>query len=153
MKAPRLRSTGTSGSAPASVKPDFAEVDEEINAQVKGICAIEQSEGPRGLLRNDLHDLALLILKLSDAHSASKSPNIRSRPTLNGLVKEFASLIDACNPDYGPVFAVIEKQGLSLGATVEFDDILRGRRMAPKDRVLMLPPSKVDPGGIPNVLA
>ena len=79
-------------------------------------------KGIRVYCEDDLHDLALLKLKLNDARAAYEGTNAISRPTVNGLAKTFAKLINPCYPDYGPVFAVVEEHGLPLGATVEFDD-------------------------------
>ena len=74
---------------------------------------------------DDLHDLAFLMLKLNDARAAYEGSTSISRPTVNGLAKTFAQLINARNPDYGPVFAAVEKHDLPLGAVIEFDDKIR----------------------------
>jgi len=83
---------------------------------------LSKLKGIRVYCEDDLHDLALLMLKLKDARAAYEGTNAISRPTVNGLAKTFAQFINPCYPDYGPVFAVVEEHGLPLEATIEFDD-------------------------------
>jgi hypothetical protein len=73
---------------------------------------------------DDLHDFALLMLKLKYARAAYEDTNLIPRPTVNGLAKKFAELIDVSYPDYGPVFAVIEKYDLPLGAPWIYSKLL-----------------------------
>jgi len=75
--------------------------------------------------RDDLYDLASLMLKLNDARAAYEGSTTITRPTVNGLAKTFAELINPCNPDYGPVFAFVEECELPLRASIEFDDRIR----------------------------
>ena len=74
---------------------------------------------------DDLHDLALLMLRLNDARAAYEGNTSISRPTVNGLAKTFAQLVNACYPDYEPVFAAVKKHDLPLGVAIEFDDRIR----------------------------
>ncbi len=83
-------------------------------------------KGIRVYCDDDLHDFALLMLKLKDARAAYEGTNVISRPTVNGLAKEFARLIDPCYPDYEPGLAAVEEHGLPLGATIDFDDRIEG---------------------------
>jgi hypothetical protein len=71
---------------------------------------------------DDLHDLALWMMKLNDARAKYEGSTTISRPTLNGLANRFAQLIDPMRPDYETVLAVVEKHGLHLGAVIDFDD-------------------------------
>ncbi len=71
---------------------------------------------------NDLYETALLMLRLCDAKAKYDSSKTKSRPTVNGLGKQFALFIDVLHPDYDTVFSVIEKHNLPLNATIEFDD-------------------------------
>jgi hypothetical protein len=70
---------------------------------------------------DDLHDVAKLQLKLSDARATHDGSTSISRPTVNGLAKLFAEFINVCRPDYDHVFKAIADEGLALGATIEFD--------------------------------
>jgi hypothetical protein len=87
-------------------------------------CVLPLSElkGIQVYFPNDLHTLAELMIRLSDARAKHVGSKAISRPTVNGLAKTFAQLIDACNPDYQTVFDVIEQQGLPLGVAVELDE-------------------------------
>jgi len=71
---------------------------------------------------HDLHDVANLKLQLNDARARHEGSTSISRPTVNGLARLFAEFLDVCRPDYEHVFRVIAENGLSLGATIEFDD-------------------------------
>jgi hypothetical protein len=71
---------------------------------------------------NDLYDVAFLILKLRDARAKHELSNTRSRPTVNGLVRDFASLIDPSMPDEKTVFSAIEKCKFPLNVGIEFDE-------------------------------
>jgi hypothetical protein len=71
---------------------------------------------------DDLHDVAETILKLYDAKSKKKKENSIVRPTLQGLVQIFASLVDACNPDTEIVKRRVQKKNLNMRSTVRFDD-------------------------------
>lgn len=83
--------------------------------------AIRRLKGLSVYFEDDLYTLAVLMLKLNDARAAHEGSNSRGRPTVNGLAKRFAELVDVCYPDYDTVFAVVERHGLPLGATIEFD--------------------------------
>ena len=83
---------------------------------------LSKLKGIKVYYENDLYDLALLILRLKDARAKHESSNTRSRPTVNGLVREFASLINPTMPDEGTVFSAIEKFKLPLNVTIEFDE-------------------------------
>lgn len=69
---------------------------------------------------NDLHDVAETVLKLYDAKS--KKNNAIVRPTLYGLIRIFADLVDVCNPDTELVKRRIKMKNLNMRATVAFDD-------------------------------
>ena len=71
---------------------------------------------------NDFYEMALLMIKLTDAKAKHDKSNIISRPTVNGLGKTFAQFIDSINPDYDKVFSVIKKHKVPLGVAIEFDD-------------------------------
>ncbi len=96
---------------------------------------------------DDLHDLALLMLNLRYARAAHEGTNLIPRPTLNGLARQFAELINKCYPDYGPVFAVIEKHGLPLGAALELDDKISVWQTSRKDRLRLVEPTSSGPKG------
>lgn len=83
--------------------------------------AIRRLKGLSVYFEDDLYALAVLMLKLNDARSAREGSNSYTRPTVSGLAKRFAELVDACYPDYDTVFTVVERHGLPLGATIEFD--------------------------------
>jgi len=85
------------------------------------VLPLSKLKGIRVYFPNDLHAVALLVMKLNDARAKHIGSKAVTRPTVNGLAKVFAQLIDACNPDYETVFNVIEQHGLPLGAAVEFD--------------------------------
>lgn len=89
------------------------------------ILPLSKLKGISVYCEDDLHDLATIMLKLNDARAAYEGSMSISRPTVNGLVKIFAQLINACHPDYGPVFAAVEKHDLPLGVPIEFDDRIR----------------------------
>ena len=72
-------------------------------------------------IENDFYEMALLMLKLTDAKAKHNKSNIISRPTVNGLGKKFAQFIDSIYPDYDTVFSVIKEHKIPLGATIEFD--------------------------------
>ncbi len=93
-------------------------------------------KGIGGYYEDDLHDFALLMLKLKlklkYARAAYEETNLIPGPTVNGLAKKFAELIDVSYPDHGPVFAIIEKYDLPLGATLDLDDMIKRWEGAPK---------------------
>lgn len=74
---------------------------------------------------DDLYELALLTLKLYDAREAYIGSNTTVRPTVYGLARRFAEMINQTNPDCAPVFAVIEKHKLPLRASIEFDERIK----------------------------
>ncbi len=90
----------------------------------KKIDAIPLSKlkGIKVYYENDLYDLAFLILRLRDARAKNESSNTRSRPTVNGLVREFASLINPTMPDEDTIFSAIEKCKFPLNVGIEFDE-------------------------------
>ena len=71
---------------------------------------------------NDLYDAANLILKLKDSRQKHDGSNIKSRPTVNGLVRTFANLIDPLYPEEDTVLSVIKKFSLPLNAAIEYDE-------------------------------
>ena len=83
---------------------------------------LSKLKGIKVYYEDDLYDLALLILRLRDARAKHESSNTRSRPTVNGLIREFASLINPTMPDEDTVFSAIEKYKLPLNAGIEFDE-------------------------------
>ena len=83
---------------------------------------LNKLKGIKVYYEDDLYDVALLILKLRDARAKHESSNRRSRPTINGLVRDFASLIDPTMPDEKTVFSAIEKYNFPLNAGIEFDE-------------------------------
>jgi hypothetical protein len=83
---------------------------------------LSKLKGIKVYYEDDLYDVALLILKLMDARAKYESSNTRSRPTINGLIRDFASLIDATSPDEETVFSAIEKYNFPLNAGIEFDE-------------------------------
>jgi hypothetical protein len=86
------------------------------------ILPVSRLKGISIYYNNDLYDLASLMLKLNDARSNYEGSNSKSRPTINGLAKRFAELINLCSPDYAPVMETIKKHRLPLGAMIEFDE-------------------------------
>ena len=90
----------------------------------KKIDAIPLSKlkGIKVYYEDDLYDLAFLILRLRDARAKHESSNTRSRPTVNGLVREFASLINPTMPDEDTIFSAIEKCKFPLNVGIEFDE-------------------------------
>ena len=90
---------------------------EEIDA-----IPLSKLKGIKVYYEEDLYDVALLILKLRDARAKHESSNRRSRPTINGLVRNFASLINPTSPDEETVFSAIEKYNFPLNAGIEFDE-------------------------------
>ncbi|MBT9588951.1 hypothetical protein IV102_36795 [bacterium] len=89
--------------------------------QLPEVCPVSRLKGIKIYYDNDLYEFAMLQLKLYDARAVYEGTNSRSRSTVNGLVKNFAGLINACNPDYATVLAAINRLGLSLRASIEFD--------------------------------
>jgi hypothetical protein len=69
------------------------------------------------LYEGDIYDLACLLLKVNDAKD--KGTHRKSRHTVNGLVKKYSTL---ANVDFDQVMAVIVRNDLPLGATVEYDE-------------------------------
>ena len=90
----------------------------------KKIDAIPLSKlkGIKVYYEDDLYDLALLILRLRDARAKHESSKTRSRPTVNGLIRELASLTNPTMPDEDTVFSAIEKYKLPLNVGIEFDE-------------------------------
>ena len=86
------------------------------------VLPLSKLKGIQVYFPNDLHAVALLMIRLSDARAKHVGSDAISRPTVNGLAKTFAQLIDACNPDYRTVFDIIERHRLPLGAGVELDE-------------------------------
>lgn len=86
------------------------------------VCPVSKLKGIRIYYDNDLYEFAVLQLKLYDARAAYEGTNSRRRPTVNGAMKTFAALIDPCYPDYAIVLAAIQQNGLSLGASIDWDD-------------------------------
>ena len=68
------------------------------------------------LFEDDLYDFANLMLKIYDAKD--KGTNTVTRDTVTGLVNGYA-LIARINPNQ--VLAVIKKNKLPLGSTIEHD--------------------------------
>ena len=73
-------------------------------------------------IENDFYEMALLMLKLTDAKAKYDESKIISSPTVNGLGKKFAQFIDSIHPDYDKVFSEIKKHKVPLGIAIEFDD-------------------------------
>lgn len=73
---------------------------------------------------DDLYEFARLMVKLMDARDSYERPDTKSRPTVYGLVKQFAQLIDPCYPPTERVLAVVKKHGLPLDKAIELDEIL-----------------------------
>ena len=90
--------------------------------QKSDILPLSRLKGISIYYENDLYETALLKLKLNDARAKCDGSNTISRPTVNGLVKIFAQLVDTCYPDYDRVFSVTEEHNLPLNAKVEFDN-------------------------------
>ena len=82
---------------------------------------VSKLKGVQVYYENDLHDFAVLKLKLNDARARHDQSGTVSRPTVYGLARLFAGFIDRCHPDYDIVFSVIEDHGFPLDATVRFD--------------------------------
>ncbi len=83
---------------------------------------LSKLKGIKVYYEDDLYDVAFLILKLRDARAKYESSNSKSRPTINGLVSDFASLIDPIMPDKNMIFSAIEKYKFPLNVGIEFDE-------------------------------
>jgi hypothetical protein len=68
------------------------------------------------LFEGDLYDFANLMLKIYDA--TNKGTNTVTRDTVNGLVHGYALLARVKS---NKVLAVIKRNGLPLGSTIEHD--------------------------------
>lgn len=86
------------------------------------VCPVSRLKGIKIYYDNDLYEFAMLQLKLCDARAVYEGTNARTRPTVNGLAKTFAGLVNTCYPDYATVLAAIDRHGLSLAASIHFDD-------------------------------
>ena len=78
-------------------------------------------EGVSVYFEDDLYELASLALRLYDARDRCEGGGVKSRPTVYGLVKTLASLVDPVNPDDERVLAALEDRRLHMRASVEFD--------------------------------
>lgn len=83
---------------------------------------LSKLKGIKVYYEDDLYYVAFLILRLRDARAKHESSNTRSRPIINGLVRDFASLIDPTMPDEETVFSAIEKCKFPLNVGIEFDE-------------------------------
>ena len=90
---------------------------------VSGIQRVPLSrlKGVSVYFEDDLYELASLVLRLYDARKRYEGSSTRTRPTVNGLVKKFAGLIDPVHPDDERVLAALEERRLPMGAIVESD--------------------------------
>ena len=93
-----------------------------MNKNGPHVLPLSALEGIWVYFPNDLHKLAELMIRLNDARAKHVGSKAISRPSVNGLARTFAQLIDPCNPDYQTVFGVIEQHGLPLGVAVELDE-------------------------------
>jgi hypothetical protein len=89
------------------------------------ILAVSRLKGISIYFEDDLYQLALLMLKLRAGRSAYEDSKSYAMPTVNGLAKRLAELVDQCYPDYDTVFAVIERHDLPLGTAIELDENVR----------------------------
>lgn len=93
---------------------------------------IDRLKGLAVYFRNDLYEFAHLKLRLIRAKEAQQADRSRSYPTLKGLARSFAEMLDAVHPDEAAVLRVIERAGLPLGAALDEEE---GPRMGVAEAV------------------
>jgi hypothetical protein len=79
---------------------------------------VEALRPVRVLYEGDVHDLAVLLLKLYDARAGQTG--YKSQPTVHGLASAYARLMT--DPGVEQVEAVLRECGLPLGAIIEWAD-------------------------------
>ena len=78
-----------------------------------GVTALK---GISVLYKDDIYDLACLLLKMNDAKD--RGTNSRSRHTVYGLASTYSMI---ANMSHDAIINIFESHGLPLGATVEHD--------------------------------
>jgi hypothetical protein len=80
---------------------------------------VSRLRGIKILYEDDLYELANIVLKIMDAID-NLSGGVISRPTINGLVKQYSFLCsDQIHPEQ--VVDIIAKHGLDIGDIIECD--------------------------------
>jgi hypothetical protein len=82
--------------------------------------AISRLRGITILYENDLYELANIVLKITNAADKLSGIGIVSRPTINGLAKQYSFL---CSGKVASerISENIVEHGLDLGDIIEFD--------------------------------
>ena len=72
------------------------------------------------LYENDLYELANIVLQIMSAADKLSETGIISRPTINGLAKQYSFLCSG-KIDSAWISESIAKHGLDMGDIIEFD--------------------------------
>ena len=86
----------------------------------KEIINLDELKGISIYFENDIYETALLILKLYDGEKKHLNETSIKRPTMHGLIRIFAGLVNTCYPDTQIVEKEIKKRKFSMNATIEF---------------------------------
>jgi hypothetical protein len=84
---------------------------------------IRRLRGIKILYEDDLYELANIVLKIMDATDDLSGGRVISRPTINGLSKQY-SFICSDQIHSEQIVDIIAKYGLDIGDIIEFDSNL-----------------------------
>lgn len=86
------------------------------------IVRLKELKGIKIYFEDDFYEAASLILRLYEGEKILLNANTIKRPTIHGMIKVFARLVNTLSPDTKIVEDKLKHKNFAPNATIEFDE-------------------------------
>jgi len=88
----------------------------------QNIVRLKELKGIKIYFEDDFYEASSLVLRLYDGEKKFLNDSAIKRPTIHGMIKNFASLVNTCYPNTKIVKDKLKHKNFAPNATIEFDE-------------------------------
>ncbi len=88
----------------------------------QNIVRLKELKGINVYFEDDFYEASSLVLRLYDGEKDFLNDRAKKRPTIHGMIKIFAGLVNTCYPNTKIVEDKLKYKKFACNATIEFDE-------------------------------